>query len=463
MYICMYAADYMFVFVLKISIAFLYSSIVSWLIRQTQNKKREGVQVAWQSSITAAAVVYCLTYRPTIETVHHLSSSTMECISSKSREILIVGGGVFGTATALSFLKRPGYESSTITILDAARTLPNISAASSDTSRILRADYALKTYTTLVSDAQKLWRDLSNNGWGGQGRYHDARLVFTAQTGTESHVDGFLEESFANVKELADSGEYGFHGSQLRVLADKSAILRETSLPGVSGDFGYVNDNCGWVNADACMQYVYRQLRDQSQGRFKMRPNSKVRHLLYTQAQAPYAESCRGVVLEDGSQVVSDLVIVAAGAWTPSLVDLRGQAMATGQVLSYLSITNAEQAALNQCPIYFNASQGMFLTPPCNGMLKIGRHGFGYQNPTRVLQASGSGIMEPVIISTPTTGLSIPPEGEEACRDFLAELFPAWKNRNFTKTKLCWYCDTYVCRRYPLSDYYILTMQQTDW
>ncbi|KAJ6137530.1 fructosyl amino acid oxidase [Penicillium samsonianum] len=33
---------------------------------------------------------------------------------------------------------------------------------------------------------------------------------------------------------------------------------------------------------------------------------------------------CTGVELDDGSHVFADLVILAAGAWTPSVVDLEG-------------------------------------------------------------------------------------------------------------------------------------------
>lgn len=374
----------------------------------------------------------------------------MDSNTSYPSQILIIGAGVLGISTARALLHRPQYSKTTITILDAAPELPNASSASSDTSRILRADYALKPYTTLVSDAQKLWKDLSDDGWGGQGRYHDARLVLTAQPGTDGHVDGYLEESFENNnennKKLIRSGEYELKAEHLRQLGDKEAIQRETRFPGVSGDFGYVNDHCGWVNADACVQFVFKHLREVGGQRIKIRPNSRVRRLIYEKAEKSGSGKprCRGVELEDGSCVNADLVILAAGAWSPSLVDLGGQAMATGQVLSYLAITEAEQKVLNSSPVYFNVSRGMFMIPPHNCELKIGRHGFGYANPTKVSYATPDGKTAHALVSVPRTDLPIPLEAEAACKEFLVEIFPHFKNRQFSRTRLCWYCDTYV-------------------
>lgn len=114
-------------------------------------------------------------------------------------------------------------------------------------------------------------------------------------------------------------------------------------------------------------------------------PNHRVRKVLYGHS----AEStlgflrCTGVELDGGSHVFANLFILAAGAWTPSVVDLEGRATATCQLLSYLPL-NEEQKSLDSLPTYFNVSHGIFIIPPHNKELKAGRHGFGYQNPTKV-------------------------------------------------------------------------------
>ncbi|KAK1150222.1 hypothetical protein N8T08_000124 [Aspergillus melleus] len=342
-------------------------------------------------------------------------------MSQTPSKILVVGAGVLGLSTACALVQRTKYSQSSITVLDAASEIPNSVGASVDTSRILRADYALKPYTKLVSESQKLWKDQSVDGWGGEGRYHDARLVLTAQPGTEGHVDGYLEESLENVKELARSGNYAFDVQSLRELPDHEAIARETRSGGASGDFGYVNERCGWADAEKCVRYAVRTLQRRGGDRVSIRANAGVRQLLYERSDGPGPARCNGVELCDGSRVLADLVVLAAGAWTPSLVDLEGRAAATGQVLAYLPVSEKEQRELGSTtPLYFNVSRGMFMVPPHNKELKSVEK----------------------MVSVPRTDLPIPSEAEKACKDFLVELFPIWRNRQISKTRVCWYCDT---------------------
>jgi glycine/D-amino acid oxidase-like deaminating enzyme len=57
--------------------------------------------------------------------------------------ILIVGSGLFGLSTAWSLTKRPFFDRTAITVVDDANgQFPPEDAASVDSSRIVRADYA---------------------------------------------------------------------------------------------------------------------------------------------------------------------------------------------------------------------------------------------------------------------------------------------------------------------------------
>src|SRR3954447_26544210 len=117
-------------------------------------------------------------------------------------QILIVGAGEMGISTARALICNPKYDSSKITVLDAPPQLPNPSGSSVDTSRIIRADYACLPYAKLGLEAQRLWRDTSDTGWGGQSRYHENGIVLTANTGAGWYVQNSLE----NVRKLAGSG-----------------------------------------------------------------------------------------------------------------------------------------------------------------------------------------------------------------------------------------------------------------
>lgn len=142
------------------------------------------------------------------------------------------------------------------------------------------------------------------------------------------------------------------------------------------------------------------------------------------------------------------LTILATGSWTPSLLDMRGVAKATGQVLCYLPITAAEQERLQNSPTLINYTTGMFLLPPSNKVLKIARHGHGYVNPVTIPHPENLSSQpkpqsrETITISLPNTTLPVPAEGQQECRHFLAQLHPDLANRPFTRTRICWYTDT---------------------
>ncbi|KAH9885507.1 FAD dependent oxidoreductase-domain-containing protein [Xylariomycetidae sp. FL2044] len=173
--------------------------------------------------------------------------------------------------------------------------------------------------------------------------------------------------------------------------------------------------------------------------------------------------------------LTADLIIAAAGAWTPTLLDLSSQAVATGQIVGYVDISEAEQAELGRNPVVLDLTRGHFIIPPRGRVLKVARHSYGYLNPTRVEKGRAplgrrrrkyikrkegeeeDQEEEEITISQPWTHLSdpdpdqelfgIPPEGEAALREALRLLLPNHHHRDiasrpFRATRLCWYTDT---------------------
>ncbi len=113
--------------------------------------------------------------------------------------------------------------------------------------------------------------------------------------------------------------------------------------------------------------------------------------------------------------------------------------------MAFLDITAEEQAAMEDRPTIINMSNGMFIIPPRNKILKIARHGFGYRNlvkiPRRTLRPGGDAPGE-VDVSVPEVGGPIAFEAEEALREGLREVVPHMADRPFVRTRICWYCDT---------------------
>lgn len=153
----------------------------------------------------------------------------------------------------------------------------------------------------------------------------------------------------------------------------------------------------------------------------------------------------RGVKLaEDGSELQADLTVLATGAWTPGLIDLSRRAVATGQVVAYIDLTDEEQAALKGRPTLLNLSTGYFIITPANKTLKVARHSYGYLNPAATSPSASTFISAPATHLTSPPAQSIPPADEAALRAAMLEMvpLPGLRDRPFRETKLCWYTDT---------------------
>ncbi|KAK8100717.1 uncharacterized protein PG998_007879 [Apiospora kogelbergensis] len=398
--------------------------------------------------------------------------------------LLIVGSGVFGLSTAYALTKRPEWASTQITVLDRAGgsasipqrpVFPSRDASSIDSSRIIRADYADPAYAALASAAQAEWRKPGPDSIGGDGRYTETGFLLVADNepplvrnarGLEVKSGmGFAREAYANAAAHArHSGREGDgNGDWVQPLDGREAIRNATTTGAELGDWGYLNRGSGWANAERAMAWFYEKVR--RTGRVKFASGTVMR--LEVDADQ---RRVVGAKLADGRSLRAELVVVAAGAWTPSLVDLRGQAVATGQVLGYMDITPEEQARLGKAPVLMNMTHGTFLIPPSNRVLKIGLHGYGYQNPTKVTSCltvpkqhksssdftssgarkkAGEEHFPEIAVSQPLTHLDdptlwMPASGERALRKGLRAMvpWPSVADRPFNANRVCWYTDT---------------------
>jgi sarcosine oxidase/L-pipecolate oxidase len=258
----------------------------------------------------------------------------------------------------------------------------------------------------------------------------------------------YVRQSYLNVKALTSD--------TVEELPTRQDV--EKMLPGyqVGADVagGYVNWGSGWSDAEAAVRFAKQQL--DKTGRVDFRKGDVRRLISVPEPDDPQRRrKVTGVELTDGNQIMADLVILATGAWTGRLVDLRGRAEATGQVLSYLKISDEEQAKLGNMPILLNFSTGIFIIPPRNNLLKVARHAYGYRNPMQVPDpaASEDENQSMIEISVPENGVLAPMEGQDACRKALRQMLPAFADRPFVKTRVCWYTDRYVTLSVPFEPF----------
>ncbi|KAK3332091.1 putative fructosyl amino acid protein [Cercophora scortea] len=393
------------------------------------------------------------------------SSSPSHSPFSPPSSILIIGAGVFGLGTALALARRHEFSQCSITIVDRSDPaqpglFPARDAASIDSSRIIRADYPDAAYAALAAEAQAQWRKQANpSDLGAQGRYHESGLLLVADgvpppanapPAAAAAIDkakltgmDYARLSWANVLSLAsDDHELANH---IRELPDAAAI-REAARTGGggSGTWGYINHGSGWADATASMAWLFDQVQQTGRITFVAGTANRLERS---------GSTVTGARLADGRVLSADLVVLAAGAWTGGLLDISGRAIATGQVLGYLEITQDEQDQLSKMPVILNLTTGLFVIPPSNGILKVARHAYGYANPetldTEPLPLSPLSPPSTHGVSLPRTHMSdptssIPPEGAEDLRRALHEMvpLPGLPDRPFIKTRLCWYQDT---------------------
>ncbi|OIW25125.1 FAD dependent oxidoreductase [Coniochaeta ligniaria NRRL 30616] len=405
---------------------------------------------------------------------------------SPPSSILIIGSGVFGLSTAYALTSRHVFSNTSITVVDRASApstdtsspptpvFPARDASSIDTSRIIRGDYADPAYAALATSALRAWRKAdSPDALGAQGRYSESGLVLVADDGDgpetlekltspssaaadvgasllEQHnakktgLD-YVRASWENAVALgAQDPELA---SRIRLLPDADAIREAVGTGGSSGSRGYINGYAGWADAEKSMAWLYERVRR----------TGRVTFVSGTVASLEHADdTVTGAKLDDGRTLSADLVILATGAWTASLLDLSGQATATGQVVAYMDITPQEQSQLSKMPVLLNLTTGLFIIPPSNNVLKVARHAYGYLNPvpattTPLSPSSSPATPQKTISSYPRTNLTtpqahtIPAEGLAALRSALRQMLPSHPQlhaRPFSATRLCWYTDT---------------------
>lgn len=73
--------------------------------------------------------------------------------------------------------------------------------------------------------------------------------------------------------------------------------------------------------------------------------------------------ACVGVEAVDGSRYLADKVVLAAGAWTPTLVDLEDQCVSKAWVYAHLQLTPEEAKVYKGCPVVYNGDYGFFFEP----------------------------------------------------------------------------------------------------
>ena len=314
--------------------------------------------------------------------------------------VLVVGAGIFGVTAALELRRRRHV----VSLIDPG-PLPHPQAASTDVSKIVRMDYADPFYVSLMEAAFEGWHAW-NRQWGEE-VYHEVGIVLLSSTPLRPGT--FEGDAFAELQR---------RGHQLERLGADAASRFPAILPGVFSD-GYFNPRAGWAESGRVVTHL---LDDARAAGVTIRPGVAMTHLFEEGVQI------RGVVTSDGRQLQADIVLVAAGVWTPILVPQLGSMIRTvGQPVWHFRPRDPEPFQTPHLPVWTAdiGTRGWYGFPAlADGVVKVANHGRGRPLHPDALRA----------VST---------EEVDRCRTFLRGAFPTLADAPLTSTRLCLYCDAW--------------------
>ncbi|KAM5345225.1 hypothetical protein ACJ41O_011087 [Fusarium nematophilum] len=324
--------------------------------------------------------------------------------------VLIIGGGVFGTSTAYHLAQR-GY--SQVTVVDRFDP-PSRDSAATDLNKVIRADYPNPLYAKLGLETLAVWKDPESLF---SGLYQETGWVM----GGHEMTRGWLE----NAKELARrTGRPG--------VEYLSAEQMRQKWPALTGEFpdwtNLYSPQAGWVPSGQAL--LRMAIAAQEKGaRYITGDAGHIKKLVYDQDG-----TCRGAVAANGQFHTADLVVVAAGASLPALVDgANTDVVAQTSAICVIQLEPDEIEKYRDIPIIDDFEQGIIFPPDENGLIKLCsvRLVTNYKNH----DVPGSSILHSVG-DYPYDGC--PKELEDEMRQFVREMIPELADRPFVTTRLCW-------------------------
>ncbi|CAJ2504666.1 Uu.00g120600.m01.CDS01 [Anthostomella pinea] len=380
-----------------------------------------------------------------------------------SSKITIVGSGVFGISTAL-WLARSGYHD--VTVLDMQATASTaydpssgIDSASADLNKIIRFSYDSEVeYQRLATEAAEMWnewnRDIAaspEDGLPERLRGGDRRLWWNAgllRISCKSEFSDFELRTLENMEsegirdfQFKSNDEQDLQRAKERGWAHKLDPCRRQERLGVhkavldsTAGFVYAYKSCAWAQhlaVKAGVKMVLGPERGKVTG-----VSSRDNHPVVSTA--------------DGCEHVVDLVVVAGGGWTPSLVpEVRDLLETTAGSVVTVQLPKDrndlwDKFAPENFPVVtwgMKQDKEVYSFPRDeNGVIKIGWRKTKWTNFDEV---KGRRISVPKTAHvTEQKETRIPKPALDGIKEYISEILPELVPLGISSTKLCWYTDS---------------------
>jgi glycine/D-amino acid oxidase-like deaminating enzyme len=317
--------------------------------------------------------------------------------------VIVVGAGINGVTAAIE-LRRRGHD---VVLVDPG-PLPHPLAASTDISKAIRAAYgADEEYTELAERSIKRWRKW-NQQFGTQ-LYHEVGVMFVRQR--ELKPGDFEHESF---KTLEHRGHKVERVNSARFWKRFPAWNPELYRDGV------LELKAGYAESGRVVATLI--------GRAKSMGVELHEDKRFTQLDEG-DNGVSGIVLDSGTRIGGDFVLMAVGAWTPYLLPFTKKIFrASGQPVFHLKPRQPELFAPERFPVFgADITTTGYYGFPINrdGVVKVANHGPGRE------------------MSPESPKRAVTSEDEKNLREFLSSTFRALADAPIVYSRVCMYCDTH--------------------
>ncbi|KAF2110902.1 fructosyl amino acid oxidase [Lophiotrema nucula] len=361
--------------------------------------------------------------------------------------IVVGGGGTIGSSTALHLL-RAGYKPEHITVLD-TYPIPSAQSAGNDLNKIMGIRLRNEVDLQLSLEARDGWRtdELFKPYFHNTGRLDCAH--------TEAGIKG-LKSAY---QALLDAGE-GLEETNIWLDGEEDILMRMPLLDQsqIRGWKAVFSEDGGWLAAAKAINAIGDHLRERGVNFGFGGAGTFAQTIFNGEGKG----KCMGVETVDGTRYLADKVVLAAGAWTPSLVDLQDQCCSKAWVYAHMQLSPEEAAPYKDTPVVYNGDIGFFFEPNENGIIKICDEFPGF---TRFKQHQPYGVDKPKRISVPRSHAkhptdTIPDASEKTIRRARDTFLPKFKDRPLFNQSLCWCTDTadaalLICEYPGWSNFYI--------
>ncbi|OWZ61044.1 fructosyl amino acid oxidase [Cryptococcus neoformans Bt63] len=347
---------------------------------------------------------------------------------ASTKVIVIGGGGTLGSSTALHLL-RAGYTPSNITVLD-TYPIPSAQSAGNDLNKIMGVRIRNPVDKQLSLEARDMWR----NDEVFKPYFHNTGRLDCAHT---SESIASLRKSYEAILKAESGLEKTHHwlSTEDEILARAPLLDRQQ----IKGWKAIYSEDGGWLAAAKAINSIGQVLKEKGVT-FGFGRAGSFKKPLFDEDGA----TTIGIETVDGTQYFADKVVLAAGAWSPTLVDLEGQCCSKAWVYAHMQLTSAEAAEYKECPVVYNSELGFFFEPNEKGVIKVCDEFPGF---TRFKHHQPYGASSTKLISVPRSHAkhptdTIPDESDASIRRAISAFLPRFKQKELFNRALCWCTDT---------------------